>query len=187
MEATRISEVLMAEHRAIERVLDAVDRAAARVERGEPVPPRLFADAATFFSGFADHCHHTKEERELFPILEQHGVQVEGGPIGAMLAEHEQGRGYIRILRAEGEKYAQGQLADPQLLVETVYAYVGLLRQHILKEDRVLFSLSDRLLSSEEQHALIEACERVESEEMGEGEHERFHGMIEEIEAAVVH
>ncbi len=184
MEATRISQVLMGEHRGIERMLDVVDHAAARVERGDPVPPTLFVDAATFFSSFADRCHHTKEEKHLFPALEKKGVAVEGGPIGAMLREHDQGRAYIRIMREEGRKYAEGTLADPDLLVDAVRGYVSLLRQHILKEDRILFRLSDRVLAPADQQELLAACERVEREEMGEGEHERFHAMIDELERA---
>ena len=184
MEATRISQVLMAEHRGIERMLDVVDHAAARVERGDPVPPSLFADAATFFSSFADRCHHAKEEKHLFPGLEKRGVAVEGGPIGAMLQEHRQGRAYIRIMREEGQKYAEGTLADPDLLVDAVRAYVSLLRQHILKEDRILFRLSDQVLTPADQQELLEACECVEREEMGEGQHERFHAMIDELERA---
>ncbi len=184
MAATRISEVLSAEHRGIERMLSIVDRAAADVERGEPAAPNLFVDAAAFFSNFADRCHHNKEEQHLFPALERRGIPRAGGPIGQMLAEHEQGRAYIRIMRQEGEKYAQGTLTDPDLLVEAVRSYVNLLRQHILKEDRVLFRLSDEALTPEDQQELLAACERVEREEMGEGEHERYHAMIEELERA---
>jgi hemerythrin-like domain-containing protein len=182
MAATRISQVLMTEHRGIERMLDVVDRAAAQVERGNPVPADLFVDAGRFFSSFADHCHHTKEEKHLFPALQARGVPVEGGPIGVMLAEHDQGRAYVRLIREEGRRYAEGTLQDPKLLVDAVRGYVSLLRQHIQKEDHILFALSDRLLSPSDQQALLEACERVEREEMGEGEHERFHAMIDELE-----
>lgn len=182
MATKRISDVLIDEHRGIERMLDVVDRAAAAVERGNPVPPNLFVDAATFFSSFADRCHHGKEEKHLFPALERRGVANAGGPIGQMLQEHDQGRAYIRLMREEGEKYAAGALQDPDLLVDAVRGYVNLLRQHILKEDRILFRLSDQLLTPTDQRELLEACERVEREEMGEGEHERFDAMIDQLE-----
>jgi len=187
MDATRISQVLMAEHRGIERMLDVVDHAAARLERGDAVPPDLFVNAVVFFSGFADRCHHGKEEKHLFPALEKRGAAREDGPIGAMLAEHNQGRAYIRLLREEAQKHAQGTLQDPRLLVDAVRGYVNLMRQHIVKEDSILFRMSDRLLSQEDQRALLEACERLEREEMGEGEHERFHAMIDELERAAAH
>ena len=182
MGTKKATDILMEEHREIERMLDVVDRAARRVERGEPVPPRLFVDAAIFFRNFADRCHHGKEEKHLFRRMEERGIAVEGGPLGVMYADHEQGRTYVCLIQAEGQKYAEGGLQSPDLLVGAVRSYVNLLRQHILKEDRILYPMGNQVLTSEDQSALIEDCERVEREEMGEGEHERFHAMIGELE-----
>lgn len=175
-------DMLMAEHRGIERMLNVVENAAGRLERGEPVPPTLFADAATFFANFADRCHHGKEEKLLFTTMAERGIPVEGGPIGVMLAEHNQGRAYVRVIREEGHKYAEGTLKDTSKLVAAVRGYAALLRQHIMKEDRILYPMAERVLTPGDQAALVEACERVEREEMGEGEHERFHAMIEQLE-----
>ena len=181
----RATDILMNEHRGIERMLNVVEEAARRVERGEPVPPTLFVDAATFFRNFADRCHHAKEEKHLFTAMAQRGIPVAGGPIGAMLAEHDQGRAYVRTMREEGEKYAQGTLADPRKLIAAVYGYVGLLRQHIFKEDRILYPMGNQVLTPADQEALVEACERVEREEIGVGEHERYHAMIEQLEGVL--
>jgi hemerythrin-like domain-containing protein len=185
MEKTTATRILMDEHRAIERVLDVVEQAANRLERGNPVPGNLFLDAAIFFASFADRCHHSKEEKHLFTRMSERGIPVEGGPIGVMYAEHEQGRAYVRIIREEGQEYAEGRLEDPDVLVDAVRDYVRLLRQHIQKEDHILYPLADRVLTAEDQRYLLEACERVEREEMGEGEHERFHAMIDELEAVI--
>ena len=134
---------------------------------------------------FADRCHHGKEEKHLFRTIAERGVPVEGGPIGAMLIEHEQGRAYVRAMRTEGEKYAAGTLTDPAALVRAVRSYVGLLRAHIQKEDRILYPLGEQVLTPTDRQALAEAYERVEREEMGEGEHERFHAMIDQLEQVV--
>ncbi len=187
MAEQKATDILMAEHRGIERMLSIVDQAANRVERGELVPPRLFVDAATFFANFADRCHHAKEEKLLFTRMAERGIPVGGGPIGVMLAEHEQGRTRVRIMRAEGEQYAQGILQDPQKLVTAVHEYVRLLGQHIMREDRILYHIADQVLTPEDQRELVEGCERVEREDMGEGEHERFHAMIDELEGVMAH
>ena len=55
MEAT---DLLMEEHRVIERLLDSLDLAAGRLESGKPVRPGFFIEAAEFVKGFADGCHH---------------------------------------------------------------------------------------------------------------------------------
>jgi len=49
-----------------------------------------------------------------------------------------------------------------------------LLREHIAKEDHCLFGMADQALSPADQARLLEQFERVESEHMGEGTHQRF-------------
>lgn len=44
---------------------------------------------------FADKGHHGKEENHLFATLVNKGMPRQGGPVGQMLLEHEQGREYV--------------------------------------------------------------------------------------------
>lgn len=83
MEATRI---LMEEHRVIEGVISNMEAGAKRLETGQAVRAEFFIQAAEFIKGFADGCHHRKEEGVLFPAMEAAGVARESGPIGVMLA-----------------------------------------------------------------------------------------------------
>ncbi|RPJ01063.1 MAG: hypothetical protein EHM39_03845, partial [Chloroflexi bacterium] len=74
----KATEILMDEHRVIERVLTALESAARRVEAGQALRPDFFVDAADFIRGFADGCHHMKEEGVLFKTMEDYGVPVTG-------------------------------------------------------------------------------------------------------------
>src|SRR4030065_429878 len=71
---------------------------------GKPLSPGVFIMAADFIKGFADGCHHKKEEGVLFPAMQAAGVPSEGGPISVMLAEHEQGRRLTAGMRAAAER-----------------------------------------------------------------------------------
>ncbi len=77
MQAT---DILMEEHRVIERVLTSLERAAVKLDNGGPVRPGFFIDAAEFVKGFADGCHHKKEEGVLFTALVDAGLPREVGP-----------------------------------------------------------------------------------------------------------
>lgn len=171
MEATRI---LMDEHRVIERVIAVLEKAAHRLEANEVVRPGLFIEATDFIRGFADGCHHRKEEGVLFQTLTRHGVPVEGGPIGVMLAEHEQGRHFTRNLRQAAEQLEAGDQTARQDVILNARGYAALLRQHIMKEDNVLFPLADRILPPEEQMRVVEGFDHVEHEETGAGIHEKY-------------
>lgn len=161
----RSTEALMAEHRIIETVLEALEKLARAAETSALAD---WAKAVDFLRNFADKCHHLKEEKLLFPALEEHGIPREGGPIGMMLAEHEEGRGFVRAMAAAVDAGAR------DVLRREATAYIRLLRQHILKEDEVLFQMADSILSAEEQQKLLHDFEEHELREIGPGFHEKY-------------
>lgn len=179
MEATRI---LMEEHRVIERVLSAMQVAAERLSRNEDLRPAFFINAALFIKNFADGCHHRKEEGVLFVAMVDAGVRKEGGPVGAMLADHEQGRAFTREMKDAAIKWEAGDLSARPAVVANARGYVSLLSQHIRKEDLILFPMADKLIPADIQAKLTADFERIEIEETGEGIHEKFLALAEVLE-----
>jgi len=179
MEAT---DILKREHRAIESVLDSLDRAAMAVEQGKPVSPLIFADGLDFIRNFADRCHHGKEEGRLFPLFAEHGLPVEGGPVGVMLAEHEQGRAYVREAASRLEQWRNGDPASGSPMANAVRSYTELLRQHIFKEDNILYPMGDNMMSPDDDRRLVAEFDEVEEKEMGPGVHGRYPAMSERLE-----
>ncbi|MGE5561386.1 MAG: hemerythrin domain-containing protein [Chloroflexota bacterium] len=174
----RPTETLIAEHHAIEAMLGATRGAAQRLANGDHVDPQVFAEMVDFYANFADRCHHAKEERILFPRLAERGIPVDGGPIGVMLAEHEEGRAHIRGMRQAVEGIRAGDRLAVEKLIEHALGYADLLAGHIRKENVILFPMADRALTEADEAELGDAFERIEAEEMGEGVHERYHRMI---------
>lgn len=182
MQAT---EILMSEHRVIERVLNTLDAAAQALQAGQPVRPGLFIEATDFVRGFADGCHHRKEEGVLFVAMADHGAPVQNGPIGAMLLDHEQGRAYTRNLRLAAERLQAGDASAAGEVIANALGYVSLLRAHIMKEDRILFPMADQAIPVEQHAQVFEGFEHVEHAETGEGVHEKFLALAEAIEAEI--
>ena len=137
------TDMLSAEHRVIERVLDVIERLAT-----QPVADSLehWNKVLDFLTHFADQCHHLKEEQVLFPAMEEHGIPRDGGPIGVMLMEHEEGRSYVRSMKAALTLVEGKNTAVADSLVSTARAYVRLLREHIQKEDEILFRIADDVI-----------------------------------------
>jgi hemerythrin-like domain-containing protein len=179
MQAT---EVLMEEHTVIVRVLDSLDLAADRLESGKPVRPAFFLEAAEFIKGFADGCHHHKEEGLLFPALEAAGVPGEGGPVGMMLHEHDVGRGYTRAMREAAERLQDGDAAAQDAVLENARGYATLLRQHIQKENMILFRMADNFIQGPACDELTAAFERAGREEAGAGIQAKFRSIAEALE-----
>jgi hemerythrin-like domain-containing protein len=160
------TEILSQEHRVIENRLDAVEDRIRATPAGEPFPRVFFDEALDFFRNFADGCHHAKEENLLFPRMKERGVPEAGGPIGCMLAEHEQGRAFLRGVRENLDAAEVGSREARQRVFDNAAGYIELLRQHIQKEDQILFRMARMVLQPDDvaelssEFATVEVPER---------------------------
>mgnify|MGYP005841228603 FL=1 len=177
------TEILRNEHRVIERVLDVLQRIAERAGAGGPLDADSARQAVAFFRGFADRCHHAKEEEHLFPAFESKGFPRNGGPTGVMLYEHERGRECIAGMDEALTAAASGEAAAAGRFAHHAHAYVDLLREHIMKEDSILFAMADQAFTADDQQRLIAAFAQAEAEKNEPGAHEAFLRSAEELAA----
>ncbi len=175
------TDILMDEHRVIEQVLNVLDKIIERtatVGRLEEEPAR---EAMEFFRMFADHCHHGKEEAQLFPLMEARGFSGRCGPVALMLREHELGRMYVDGMEAVIGRASEGDADALQWFAEHGRSYIRLLKEHIEKEDRCLFPSANRAMDQADQQKLMAAFEKVEIETMGEGTHEKYLALADRL------
>jgi len=176
------TQVLKEEHALILQALDALEKKIVLIEHGAAPDAAYFLKAVEFLRTFADGCHHGKEENLLFKTMVNRGFPLHVGPIAVMLSEHEAGRAFIRGI-AEGALKLGSDPTAAQQIVENGRGYIGLLRAHIDKENSILFSMADKVLSPEDQAELAKAFERFETEETGAGVHEAALKLLEELQA----
>ncbi len=181
----KATDILMDEHRVIERVLSSMETAADRVRSNEPVRPGFFIEAAGFIQGFADTQHHKKEENHLFEELMVRGVAKEGGPIAVMLDEHEQARALTRSMREAAERWDGGDASARDEVVSSAEEYAALLRSHIAKEDQVLFPMAEQVIPAEEQTRLAATFERIDGEETEALARKKYLALVESLEKEI--
>ncbi|MEN8374385.1 MAG: hemerythrin domain-containing protein [Gemmatimonadota bacterium] len=100
-----------------------------------------------FMRLFADACHHGKEEDHLFTALVEQGMPREQGPIAVMLHEHRLGRERVSDMASAMPGARAGDSNDRRRLLQAGRGYVELIRNHILKEDNVLFEMADEVIT----------------------------------------
>jgi hemerythrin-like domain-containing protein len=170
----RITDTLRDEHEVIQQVLDCVEELAERATAQKSVDAASAEDALDFLSAFADRCHHAKEEQVLFPALNARGLPREAGPVAVMLREHELGRAAIARMRSALDDSKKRIAGAPQRFSAAAHEYVALLREHIAKENGVLFPMADQMLGDDAQAKLMRSFEHVEHHDLGPGTHERY-------------
>ena len=177
----KTTQILMDEHRVIEQVLDCLERMAAQAERDRNLPIAPARDAIEFFRHFADHCHHAKEENQLFPLLESKGFSPESGPTAVMRFEHTQGREHVGAMSAAIDAAERGEPAAVDQFTRNAKGYIELLRNHINKEDHCLFPMADQALTDADDEALLAAFEHVEHVDIGAGCHEKYVRLADQL------
>jgi len=162
-------DMLMREHRNIERVVDALETAATQLARGVAVRAGFFTDAAIFFAEYADGVHHAKEEGVLFGAMAGSGMPATEGPIPVMLDEHVEARALTRALRHAGKRFSDGDATAAAEVVSTARRYALLIRDHIAKEDEALFPMAEEMFSAQTEVDVLAGMARLEAQETGSG------------------
>ncbi len=127
-----ISQHMIEDHRACDELFA---EAEARASKGE------WAAARTGFAAFvaAMERHLDKEESILFPAFEQRtGAAM--GPTQVMRMEHQQMRG----LMAQMEAALHGE--DTEAFLGTAETLLMLMQQHNVKEEQILYPMTDQVL-----------------------------------------
>ena len=174
------TELLREDHRVIERVLDAVEGIAGKMASGGDDPVETLTKLVAFSQTIVDRCHHGKEEMCLFPCLEERGISKEGGPIGVMLREHQVGREYVMKIQEALGRNEEGR-ADGRELARLCSDYVALIRQHIFKEENILFRMGEGVMSGDDHQSSTLCYERTEEERVGKDKHVEMIRLADEL------
>jgi hemerythrin-like domain-containing protein len=154
---------LIEEHEVILQMLEVAEREA---QAQGLLDAQKVAGLLEFFANFADRLHHAKEEKLLFPRLEERGMPHGGGPIAVMLMEHDEGRACLKRAREALPQAGQGHAPAVATVRRALLDFVELLRGHIHKENMVLFRMADQLLTGADQSELEAAFAQVNAVEM---------------------
>jgi hemerythrin-like domain-containing protein len=174
-------EELKHDHEIILHMLSGAERLAQSIVSTSTVNTIKVKDVIDFSRHFTDGCHHSKEEKHFFVRLQDRGMEKDQGPIAVMLHEHRLGRELIQGIESALNEYESGKQEASAAVAQTILRYIELLRAHIAKENNILFPMSDRFLTPDDQHSLEESFKIIEEQEIGVDVHEKYHRMAHEI------
>jgi len=178
---TDITQALVAEHRLILRMITLLEQNAPRTAAGSYVNWQFYLDGISFIRNYADNFHHSKEEDVLFVALVKNGMPRENSPVAAMLMEHDHGREFVRRMETAVRGVLDGLKDRGQAIAENALAYAALLRDHIAKEDDILYPLAERVIPETMREEIVGKYRRAE-ERTNSDLSEHFHKLVEKYE-----
>ena len=169
----KATDILYEEHPIIMKVLECLQKIVAEAEENGKLNCDSANQAIDFFRNFADGCHHAKEEERLFIVMQENGIPREGGPIGVMLMEHDDGRKFVGGMAGAVEQASNGDGDAIDKFAENARDFIALLRAHIDKEDQVLFPMAEQVLNEQVAETLLSDFRRIE-ENAGGDRHAKY-------------
>lgn len=130
---------------------------------------------------FADGLHHAKEEQLLFPLMVQKGFSNQTGPVAVMLHDHEEGRNYVKGMAENISLFKKGESSALKGIYSNMLGYADLLKNHIGKENNVLFRMADKAFSYAEQESLLLDFTKVENKQENGHSKEDYVALIDRL------
>ena len=178
-----VTQVMVNEHKLILRMITLVEKNIELMEQGKFRDWQFFLDAVDFIRNYADRFHHAKEEDVLFDELVKNGMPKENSPVAAMLINHDQGRAFVRGMDEAAQKAMDGEAGQIPIIAENGRGYAELLREHIDKEDNILYPLAEKVLPTDVRQRMVDAYATAEAT-LADDLSARYTRMVEPYEQA---
>ncbi len=170
----KATTLLSNEHKNLSKVVEAIISECNSIESGNDIDKDFFEKTIEFIQNYADKSHHAKEENILFPELNKDGVQMHCDPVPQMLHEHDLGRNLVKDMIEGLNK------SDKTMILAGAKGYTDLIREHIYKEDNILYPMADEALNEEAQESM--AAKFKEEAVASEATREKCLSIVKEFE-----
>lgn len=157
-------KILKEEHQNILRLADILEIMAVKLTKGEDVDDGDLKLAIDLIQNYADKHHHGKEELILFKYLEN----LEDAPqfipaVTGMRIDHDSGRAFRTLMTLNLDDYKSDYKARAEI-ISALIAYKNMIKDHINREDKVLFSAAERMLTADLIKEIDEKTQEFEDE-----------------------
>ena len=173
------SKILSEEHQNILKIIESLENECDAIENNNKEPDKdFFKKIIDFIRNYADKFHHAKEEDILFKEFNKCVTEDPGGapcnPTEQMLVEHDEGRNFVKGMETRLNEN------DKMRVIRNARAYAELLREHIAKEDDILYPMTDETLNSKVKKEMLEKFKEIEKER--KKDKEKYLNLVIELE-----
>jgi hemerythrin-like domain-containing protein len=156
--SSETSRILSKEHENILRVVDALELEIEKL-KDKDIDIIFFKKVIDFIRNYADKFHHAKEEDILFKEFNKCAEEgcVHCNPVEQMLFEHDEGRKSVKMMELGLKE------SNKNKIIEGARGYIQLIREHIFKEDNILYPMADEALSKNVQKIMLEKFKEINS------------------------
>ena len=140
--------ILRDEHHSISVILHGIGYLVQEIRaRRKQVDPRVFRAMLYYLDTFSERMHHPKEDQYLFKAIRERSAEADA-VIADLEEEHARGEESLRRLSQNLLRYEEGGEREFPGFEREVENFVRNYREHMRKEEDVLFPLAQRVLTA---------------------------------------
>ena len=173
--------IIRDEHRSIAAILHGMEYLVQRIRaRKKKVDPRVFHAMLYYLDTFSERMHHPKEDQYLFKAMRERGAEA-GTHVADLEEDHARGEDALRRLAQCLIRYEEGGEQEFPAFEREVENFVRNYRDHMRKEEDIVFPLAERLLSASDWQAIDRAFEENRDPLAGERGTRDFEKLFDRI------
>jgi len=174
------NEILIAEHKLLERIVDILEKETNSIIDGSEnltLITRIF----NLLLDFGDKIHNVKEENHLFPTMIERGIP-QSEHIHDMLLDHEVERELIARFLLKLPAFTNLPYEEKAVLVKKIKEYTNDRKKHIKEENDILYPLAERVFLPEDNDKLVAAFKIIDKDVYGEDAYAHYALITEQLE-----
>lgn len=175
------TENLTKEHKKINELLDIMSKIALKIKSNDVFYPNDVEEIVDYLIIIIDNNHHGKEDGVFYPELISSGIPKETAPLSIINYEHTTAKRYLKDISSCVVNCKIGNDFSGELLADSLTNYVTVTKNHIQREEEIVFPIANEVLSVEKQNEILQRFDEIEQRNISNSFNDHFNKLLNKL------
>jgi len=175
------TENLINEHKKINELLDIMSKIALKIKSKDVFYPNDVEEVVKYLINIIENSHHGKEDDVFYPELISSGIPKETAPLSIINYEHLISVNYLKDISSCVVNCKIGNDFSGELLADSLTNYVIAIKNHIQREEEIVFPIANEVFSIEKQNDILQRFEIIEQKYISNSFNDQFDELLNKI------
>ena len=172
------TENLINEHKKINELLDIMSKIALKIKSKDVFYPNDVEEVVKYLINIIENSHHGKEDDVFYPELISSGIPKETAPLSIINYEHIISVNYLKDISSCVVNCKIGNDFSGELLADSLTNYVIAIKNHIQREEEIVFPIANEVFSIEKQNEILQRFEVIEQKYISNSFNDQFDELL---------
>ena len=175
------TENLINEHKKINELLDIMSKIALKIKSKDVFYPNDVEEIVKYLINLIENSHHGKEDDVFYPELISSGIPKETAPLSIINYEHVISERYLKDISSCVVNCKIGNDFSGELLADSLRNYVIAIKNHIQREEEIIFPIANEVFSVEKQNEILQRFDVIEQKYFSISFNDQFNKLLNEL------